>query len=308
MSCLWICYHEFDPTVLIGLLYSFTFGFMFGDVGQGLVLCILGFLLAHYKKSRLAAIIARCGIFSTLFGFLFGSIFGFEDIIPALWLHPAKAITALPLIGKLNTVFIVSVALGMGIILMSMLLNIVNRFRLREKGEALFDTNGIAGFIFYLSVLISLVLLMKGKTLPAGIFMLLMFGLPLLLIFLKEPLTHLLEQKAHFLPKNLAMFLVQGIFEMVEVLLSYFSNTLSFVRVGAFAVSHAAMMEVILMLGGAESGQLNWFVIILGNLFVIGMEGLIVGIQVLRLQYYELFSRFYRGGGRAFVPYGKNVS
>ena len=94
-------------------------------------------------------------------------------------------------------------------------------------------------------------------------------------------------------------------FELFEVCLSYFSNTLSFVRVGAFAVSHAAMMEVVLMLSGAEAGNPNWLIVILGNLFVCGMEGLIVGIQVLRLEYYELFSRFYKGTGREFRPYGK---
>ena len=101
------------------------------------------------------------------------------------------------------------------------------------------------------------------------------------------------------------MFFVQGVFELFEVCLSYFSNTLSFVRVGAFAVSHAAMMEVVLKLAGAEAGPPNWLVVVLGNLFVCGMEGLIVGIQVLRLEYYELFSRFYRGTGREFKPYGK---
>ena len=99
------------------------------------------------------------------------------------------------------------------------------------------------------------------------------------------------------------MYLVQSFFEMFEVLLSFFSNTLSFVRVGAFAVSHAAMMEVVLMLAGFEGGSGNWIVIILGNVFVCAMEGLIVGIQVLRLQYYELFSRYYKGTGREFVPY-----
>ena len=104
------------------------------------------------------------------------------------------------------------------------------------------------------------------------------------------------------------MFFVQGFFEMFEVLLSYFSNTLSFVRVGAFAVSHAAMMEVVLMLAGVESGNPNWAVVVLGNLFVCGMEGLIVGIQVLRLEYYELFSRFYHGTGRAFKKKRKKAA
>ena len=131
-----------------------------------------------------------------------------------------------------------------------------------------------------------------------------MFILPLLIIFFKEPLTAVLEKKAKVMPDEKGMFFVQGFFEMFELLLSYFSNTLSFVRVGAFAVSHAAMMEVVLMLAGAESGgNPNWIVVILGNLFVCGMEGLIVGIQVLRLEYYELFSRFYKGSGREFKPF-----
>ena len=100
------------------------------------------------------------------------------------------------------------------------------------------------------------------------------------------------------------MFITQGIFELFEVLLSYLSNTLSFLRIGAFAVSHAAMMEVVLMLAGAtEGGSPNWIVIVLGNIFVCAMEGLIVGIQVLRLEYYEMFSRFYKGSGRKFEPF-----
>ena len=102
-----------------------------------------------------------------------------------------------------------------------------------------------------------------------------------------------------------AMFVTQAFFELFETLLSYFSNTLSFIRIGAFAVSHAAIMEVVLQLAGAESGNPNWFGVIFGNLFVCGFEGLIVGIQVLRLEYYEMFSRFYKGSGRAFDPYTK---
>ena len=113
-------------------------------------------------------------------------------------------------------------------------------------------------------------------------------------------------KKAELIEGGAGMFITQGFFEMFEMLLSYFSNTLSFVRIGAFAVSHAAMMGVVMMLAGAESGgSISWPVVILGNLFICGLEGLIVGIQVLRLEYYELFSRFYTGGGRAFRPYGK---
>ena len=296
-------YREFDPTVLVGITYSILFGFMFGDVGQGLVLLILGSILACTKKLRLAGIIARCGFFSTIFGFLFGSVFGFEDIIQPLWLRPAKAMTALPVIGNLNTVFIVTITLGMAIIILMMILNIFTKLRFKKPGEALFDTNGVAGLVFYASALATMVLFMAGYELPASIVLIIMFVIPLILIFLKEPLAKMVEKEHVHLEGGVGMFVLQGFFELFEVLLSYFSNSLSFVRVGAFAVSHAAMMEVVLMLSGAESGHINWIGVVLGNIFVMGMEGLIVGIQVLRLEYYELFSRFYTGGGRAFKPY-----
>ena len=123
---------------------------------------------------------------------------------------------------------------------------------------------------------------------------------------MKEPLTRLVNKQTPAIEGSKGMFFVQSFFEMFEVLLSYFSNTLSFVRIGAFAVSHAAMMEVVLMLAGAEAGSPNWIVVVLGNIFVTAMEGLIVGIQVLRLEYYEMFSRFYKGNGRPFNPFISN--
>ncbi len=298
-------YGELDPTIVLGLTYSFLFGFMFGDVGQGLCLMLGGFFLYRFRSMDLAAIISCCGFFSTIFGFLFGSIFGFENLIEPLWLRPKEAMTRLPFIGNLNTVFVVAVALGMGIILLTMVLNLINSLRSKDPEKAYFDANGAAGMVFYAALAVTIFLYMSGHTVPAAGILIVMFLLPLLIIFLKEPLTALVEKKAQVLPQAKGMFLVQGFFELFEVCLSYFSNTLSFVRVGAFAVSHAAMMEVVLMLAGAEAGSPNWLVVVLGNLFVCGMEGLIVGIQVLRLEYYELFSRFYRGTGRAFKPYGR---
>ena len=88
-------------------------------------------------------------------------------------------------------------------------------------------------------------------------------------------------------------------------MVSCFSKRISEVRSGGVGVSHAAMMEVVLMLSGVPQGHTNWIVIILGNILVCGLEGLIVGIQVLRLEYYEMFSRFYKGSGREFQPFNK---
>ena len=296
-------YNEMDPTWFVAITYSFIFGAMFGDAGQGLLLFIGGFLLYKFKHIALAGIISCAGVFSTIFGILFGSFFGFENLFPALWLRPMNNMMTVPFIGKLNTVFIVAIGFGMGLILLCMVFNIINAWKAHDTEHIWFDTNSVAGLVFYGSATVSIALILTGHTLPGGILLFIMFGIPLILIFFKEPLTALVEKKSEVMPKEKGMFIVQGLFEMFEVLLSYFSNTLSFVRIGAFAVSHAAMMEVVLMLAGFESGHLNWIVVILGNLFVSGMDGLIVGIQVLRLEYYEMFSRFYKGTGRKFEPF-----
>lgn len=302
-------HNELDPTVFVGLTYSFIFGMMFGDVGQGLVLAIGGFLLYKFKHIALAGIVATAGIFSTFFGFMFGSVFGFENVIDAIWLHPMSHMTTLPFIGRLNTVFIVTIAFGMGLIILAMVLHIINGFKSHDIGSTWFDVNGIAGLVFYSAVVITIVLFMTGNKVPGGIFMAVMFGIPLLLILFKEPLTNKIKKKAELMEESAGMFLLQGFFELFETMLSYFSNTLSFVRIGAFAVSHAAMMEVVLMLAGAtDGGNPNWLVVVLGNIFVCGMEGLIVGIQVLRLEYYEMFSRFYKGAGREFKPYKHSLN
>ena len=296
-------YREMDPTIFVAITYTFIFGAMFGDVGQGLCLAVGGFLLYHFKKMDLAAIIGTAGIFSTIFGFLFGSVFGFETLDP-VWLRPMNAMMDVPFVGQLNTVFIVAIGFGMGLILLAMVFHIVNGIKARDPENIWFDTNALAGLVFYGSAAVAIVLMMTGHTMPGAIVLLLMFGVPLLLIFLKEPLTALVEKKKDKMEGGKVMFVVQGFFELFEVLLSYFSNTLSFVRIGAFAVSHAAMMSVVLTLAGAENGgSPNWLVVVLGNIFVCGLEGLIVGIQVLRLEYYEMFSRFYKGTGKEFVPF-----
>ena len=296
-------HNEMDPTIFVGITYSFIFGVMFGDVGQGLLLLIGESLVYHFKKAPLAGIIASAGVFSTIFGFLFGSIFGFEDVLPALWIRPIDHMTTLPFLGKLNTVFIVAVSFGMLLIIVAMILHIVNAAKSKDIEAAWFEPNGVAGLVFYVAAVVTIVLFMTGNPLPGGILLAVMFGVPLIVMLFREPLTRMIQKRADKMETGKAMFIVQGFFEMFETLLSYFSNTISFIRIGAFAVSHAAIMEVVLQLAGAESGNPNWIGVIFGNLFVCGFEGLIVGIQVLRLEYYEMFSRFYKGSGHAFDPY-----
>lgn len=299
-------YNEMDPTWFVAITYSFIFGAMFGDVGQGLVLFLGGLFLYKTKKMDLAGIISCAGVFSVFFGFMYGSFFGFEEVLKAIWLKPMNQMMDVPLVGRLNAVFVIAIGFGMFIILICMVFNIINSIRRGDTEKTWFDSNAVAGLVFYGSIVLTIGLFISGKKLPAAAILVIMFGVPLLLMFLKEPLTNLVEKKSKILPEQKGMFFVQSFFELFEVLLSYLSNTLSFLRIGAFAVSHAAMMEVVLMLAGATNGgSPNWVVVVLGNIFVCAMEGLIVGIQVLRLEYYEIFSRFYAGNGREFKPFMK---
>lgn len=290
-------YNEIDPTSFVAITYSLIFGIMFGDVGQGLCLVVGGALLYKIKKMNIAAIISLAGVFSTIFGFMYGSIFGYEDILTPVWLSPMH---------NVMTVLITAVGFGVVLILIAMIINIINGIKEKNLSKVLFDTNGLPGLMFYGMAILCVLLLFTGKKLPATVLLIIFFAVPLLLVFFKEPLTHLVEKKSKIFPENKGMFFVETTFEMFEILLSYVTNTISFLRVGAFALSHAAMMGVVMLLAGAESGNPNIIVLVLGNIFVSAMEGLIVGIQVLRLEYYEMFSRFYRGTGKEFKPYKNN--
>ena len=294
---------EMDPTIFVALTYTFIFGAMFGDVGQGLCLFLIGGIIYLTKKANLAGIISVAGLFSTFFGFMFGSVFGFEDILPARWLRPVSAMTDLPFIGQLNTVFVVAIAFGMALNILVMLFHIVNAIRARDTENIWFSNNGLAGLVFYGFLVLTVVLFMTGHKTPGNILMVIFLGVPVVLFLFKEPLTNLVERNHKKIEEGKVMFLVQGFFELFETMLSYFSNTLSYVRVGAFAVSHAAIMEVVLMLSGATDGSPNIIGLVIGNIVVCGLEGLVVGIQVLRLEYYEMFSRFYKGTGREFKPF-----
>ena len=195
----------------------------------------------------------------------------------------------------------------MFLILLAMIFHIINAVRNKDILNTFFDTNALSGFIFYGSLTAIVILACTHNPIPAGFILAIMFGVPLLLIALKEPITGLITKEKPHEKTSVGMFITQTFFELFEVVLSYFSNTLSFIRIGAFALSHASMMAVVLMLSNAENSlaHANWFIIILGNIFVMGLEGLVVGIQVLRLEYYEMFSRFYKGSGREFIAFNK---
>ena len=286
-------YGEIDPTPILAITYILFFGIMFGDVGQSAILAIAGFIIYKVKKLDLAGIIGMVGLAGIVTGFIYGSFFGNEEIIPKLF-----GITTVKPMQSIMPLLIGTVCMGACIILFGMCLNVINMFREHDIGAAIFGHNGIAGIVFYLSIILVVINLLAGLNIPSAVFAVL-FAVSLLSMYLCTPLTRLVEGKKHWLPSN-GMFFVENLFEMFEVVLSFCTNTISFLRIGAFAVIHVGMMMAVSALsGGGGAGAL--IVTILGNIIVMVLEGLIVAIQVLRLEYYEMFSRYFQGTGKEFV-------
>lgn len=295
-------YEELDPTILITLTFPLLFGAMFGDVGHGLLLALLGGLLASKRVSALRSmaslgtVVAICGLAATVFGFLYGSIFGVEDVLPALWMRPMENITQ-----------ILVVTIGGGVVLLSLgfLLSIQNAWLAKDWGRLLFDHNGLAGLLLYWSLLGMVAgIAMPAFPVPTIVFVIVAVGAGLVVMF-SEMLKRLVEGHRPLVEGGFAAYFIQAVVELFESLISFLSNSLSYVRVGAFAVAHVGLSAVVYILAnlaGPAHGIGYWLVVVLGNLFIVGFEGLIVGIQTMRLEYYEFFSKFFLGGGMPYVP------
>lgn len=297
-------YKDVDPTSFVGITYILLFGIMFGDLGQGFLLVLLGLFLETKKKMPLGGVMARIGVSSMVFGFIYGSVFGFEELLIPVHraLFGVDHIIHVMAPSSTNLILMSAIGVGVAIIAASILMNIFLGFRAKDMERAVFSNNGIAGLVFYGAVVYGAVsTLLLGNNVFTPVFIGLFVALPLVIIFLKEPLGHLLHKKNPF-PDGVGGFVIESFFEMFEVLLSFVSNTMSFLRVGGFVLSHAGMMAVVMTLSGMVGAGASPIVIIIGNLFVMCLEGLIAGIQVLRLEFYEIFSRFFEGDGKAFAP------
>lgn len=284
-------YNEMDPTPFVALTYFLFFGMMFGDVGQGLVLLLVGSLMWFIKRLNLGRVIATVGVSSTIFGFFYGSVFGFEDIIHGF--NPME---------NINTTLFAAVGIGIVTIVLVMILNISNGIRQRDIRKIVLSPNGLAGLLLYIAAVIVAMGMFDliGSVMPPWV-LFTIIAIMLALLFLAHPLASLLERRKDWMPENKFEFLLESFFELFEVILSFLTNTISFIRIGAFALSHVGMMTVVFLLAETASGQ-NPIILIIGNIFVIGFEGLIVGIQVLRLEFYELFGRFFDGDGHVIEP------
>lgn len=261
---------EADPSAAVALIAPLLFGFMFGDVAHGLVLCVAGWLLR--KRAPMLLMLVPGGIAATVFGLLFGSVFAREDLIPALWLHPLR---------EPVTLLMVSIGIGAAVLLGGLLLNALQAHWRRQDRPWWAREAGL---------LLAYVGLLAAPWQGASLW-----------LALAGALWFAVGSAATAAAARVAAF-GAGLAEFTEKTLQLLVNTVSFARVGAFALAHAGLAAAVV--GVAEtSGAIGyWLVLLLGNVLIVVLEGLVVGIQTTRLLLFEFFVRFLVGTGRAFRP------
>jgi V/A-type H+-transporting ATPase subunit I len=289
-------YNEADPTTFLAVSYMLMFGSMFGDVGQGFVLFAGGLYLLKVRRiESFGGILARIGASSIAFGFLYGSIFGNEEILEPILFHPLE---------NINTVLIYGVLMGVILTTISYIYNFINSASARELEDGIFGREGAAGFVFYAAALYLVFNVYRYGSLPVPVpEVIVILVIPVVLMVLKQPLASLIEGKRPLYHEPVGDYYIESIFGVIETVLGMLSKTISFVRIGAFALNHAGLFIAFVTVSNMmRTKPASIAVLVLGNLIIIGLEGLIVFIQGLRLEYYELFSRYFSGDGEAYNP------
>jgi len=313
-------YGTIDPTPFVMPLYLAMFGLMFADVGQGLVLAVLGILgiaLLRTQGARkgwyqLSWLIVWCGLSSVLFGVLFGSFFGLGLFKP-LWFDFHGIVAGHRRDGSaVENVFdilAITVYFGISVIGMGLLFNWVNIIRTRRWMELVFDKGGILGAWIYAGGIDAAFYLVRHdyKGFPSGERLFLLMGLPALLLFLKEPYHYLRHERGKSGPPTPLVFVainavMKWVVELLEIFSGYLSNTLSFMRVAGLGIAHVCLMISVFAMAEMTSGIAAVLILVLGNVLVIALEGLSAGIQALRLSYYEFFTKFFHGTGKLYTP------
>ncbi len=274
-------YGEIDPTALFAVSFVLMFGMMFGDVGQGAVLAGVGLALRG-KLASARVLMVSCGIASMAFGVLYGSVFGFEHWLHPVWMSP---------LGDPLRMLAVAVYWGIGFIVVASLVRIHNLWVAHGTEAALTDAGGVAGLVLYLGAVAGLVSVFRGGSFGSVPALAMAVGAAAIFAHAYR------EQAGPAAERVLVAFI-----ETFEALIGFFANTLSFMRVGAFSLNHVALAAAVFAIAGMLGGAGHVAAIVAGNLFIMVLEGAIVAIQALRLEYYEGFSRYFSGDGRELRP------
>ncbi|MBN1884169.1 MAG: hypothetical protein JW876_01435 [Candidatus Krumholzibacteriota bacterium] len=299
-------YSFLDPTFFVAISFLAMFGMMFGDVGHGFILAAIGWMLGfrggaeRADATRLIGKLAfYCGLSSIVFGFLFGSIFGLEELLPSLWMKPMHDVLYF---------FRVAVYFGIAMISIGILLNVINAIRTRNYKATFFDHAGIVSAVIYWGGIGVVSIFLANRPIPVRL-LLLAVGLPILVLFLREPLAAVFSRRRPRFEKGLMTYLMETVIEVMEIVTGYLGNTVSFIRVAAFSLAHVglfiAVFSLVDMVKGKSGGwAYSAIILVIGNAVVIALEGLVVTIQAIRLEYYEFFGKFFLGGGTAYKPIG----
>ena len=298
-------YKVIDPTLFMAITFLFMFGIMFGDVGHGSVLVALGWLLVGRARDKgsTMALFGRlgvyCGVSSIVFGFLFGSLFGLEEAIPHLWMKPMN-----------NVMYFFKVAIyyGIGVIMLGIAFNLFNSIRTRNFRALVFEHAGLLVTIMYWAGIMAVSAFLSNEPIPMKLIMYAV-GVPVLLIFLREPIIAAVTRRKPHFEGGVGMYLFESVIEVMEIFTGYLANTVSFIRVAAFSLAHVGLFIAVFsladMVRGASGGAVYAGIIhVLGNIGIIALEGLIVSIQAIRLEYYEFFGKFFVSGGVPYKPLG----
>lgn len=315
-------YGTIDPTPIVAISYTILFGIMFGDLGQGLVFFLLGLFMyskkirALHKWQHFDFVFISIGLSSMIMGLLTGEFFANDQLLVPFgrWLTglfgtPAdRVLHLMPSKGSIEKLLMFfGFTLGLGFIINSLgiIINIINQFRRKHSAEAVFSQTGLCGLLFFWYV-VAMALRIAFFHIPFQWFDILGMVIPLVGIFFKEMFVRISEHKKPIFPEGIGMYIMQGVIEIMDVVSGFFSNSMSFLRVGAFALAHAVLSFVVFTMTDFVGGYLTVqgiLITVIGNLIIICLEGLIVGIQVVRLQYYEFFSKFFTENGRVFTPF-----
>jgi len=261
---------EADPTPVLALVAPLLFGFMFGDVGQGALLCAAGWWLR--RRVPTLALLVPGGAMAMVFGLLFGSVFAREDLLPALWLHPLQ---------QPVTLLLAALALGAAILLTGLLLNALQAAWRGALGP--WAARDAPLLLAYAGMLLA-------PWQPTAL-----WALALAALWAAVGALATAE-------RGRGTALAGALAHLVEQGLQLAVNTVSFARVGAFALAHAGLSVAVVGVAEAVGGIGYVVVLVLGNALILLLEGLVVGIQTTRLLLFEFFLRFLQGRGRAFRP------
>jgi V/A-type H+-transporting ATPase subunit I len=286
---------DLNPSVIAGLAYVLMFGMMFADAGEGALLLCLALAVRVGRPTRLAGLrpvwlfLAGAGAASMVFGVLYGEFFGPTGVIPVVWLAP---------LDHAATLLVAAVGVGAAFLTVAYALGTVNRYREGGWRLALYAPSGIAGVSVFLGLgLLAGALYLDEGTLVAVAGLLTAVGLGLAFLGL------LLSAGGG------AAGAAQATVELVDLVVRICSNLVSFARLAAFGLTHAALGLVIwqattaLWERGPAGALAGLVVFVAGTAVSFGLEALVAAVQALRLEYYELFSRIFDGEGRPFRPW-----